>query len=427
MSNQKRSHRHRVSFEVVLLCSLLVMLPLGLSGCTALGIQLEASPTPAVGYTLTTCNGHSVQRAHGAPPMAPPSVYAGSVGSFIGSPSTGAHLYAYSAEDGTLRWCDSFASTAKPRCTTGRCPPPGVNIVGQPLLATNVLYVCVPDVLYALNASDGTLRWKRETGCGIVSIPFEDDGQPILADELLYSGSYALDPANGSIRWQLPPQTIPGVSADGTLYALSLSGEFLYALDAGTGKKHWEYVSDDVFGIHPVVSGGDVYEGTLDLGISALAATTGQTLWSTYMSTFSGVVADPSTGLLYCGERAQVSTPSPRAVLLALAAFTGKLRWQYQTGGPAVPSVPIVDQNTVYFSGDGVYAVSALNGAPRWHTPLETSLSFSFTPVALLNGMVYVGGTNGEGNSTLYALSARTGRELWHTSGVNQISLLAAG
>ena len=108
---------------------------------------------------------------------------------------------------------------------------------------------------------------------------------------------------------------------------------------------------------------------------SALAAATGKTLWSTYMSTFSGLVADSSTGLVYCGARVELSTLGTRAVLLALTASTGKLQWQYQTGGPTIPSVPIVDQNILYFTGDGVYAVNALNGARRWHTPLEASPS----------------------------------------------------
>jgi outer membrane protein assembly factor BamB len=290
------------------------------------------------------------------------------------------------------------------------------------LLAANVLYVCVPDVLYAINASNGALRWKRVTGCDILSMPFGDYGQPILANGLLYSGSYALNPSDGSIRWQLPPQTTPGASADGTLYAFS--DEFLYALAASTGKVHWEYVSDDVFGTRPVVSGGDVYVSTLELGFSALAATTGKTLWSTYMSTFSGLVADSSTGLVYCGARIEVST---LGVVEALRASTGKLQWHYLTGGPTIPSTPIVDQDALYFTGDGVYAVSALDGALRWHAPLGASLSHVFTPVTLLNGKVYVGGTDGEGNSTLYALSASTGSELWHMSGINQISPLAAG
>ena len=425
MRDMTRGQRRRISGKAALLCSLLVMFSLGLTGCTGFGIQFGASSSPADEFTLTSCNGQPVPMTRGASPAAQSSVYAGSVGGFVGSPGAGAHLYAYSAVDGTQRWCDSFASTAKPLCTTGRCPPPGVNIVGQPLLADNVLYVCVPDVLYALNASNGALRWKRETGCGIVSDPFGDYAQPIRQDGLLYSGSYALNSADGSIRWRLPAQTTPGAIGDGTLYAYS--EEFLYALDARTGKLLWQYDSDDDIGARPAVGGGDMYVGTLDLGVSALAATTGKALWSTDMSTFSGVAADSNTGLVYCGARVELSTLSTRAVLLALAASTGKLQWQYQTGSIDLLSVPFVDPNTLYFTGDGVYAVNALDGALRWYTSLGASPSHVFTPVTLQNGTVYVGGTDGEGNSTLYALSATTGSELWHTSGINQISPLIAG
>ena len=157
----------------------------------------------------------------------------------------------------------------------------------------NVLYVCVsgdPGLMtYAFNASNGALRWQRETGCQIVSIPFQDYALPILANGLLYTGRYALDPADGAIRWQMPIDATVAAVVDRTIYAYSQ--QTLYALTIGNGMIRWQYQLSAPIAAVPVVAAGRIYAGDIN-GDSppaitpslpdahALDASSGKVLWS---------------------------------------------------------------------------------------------------------------------------------------------------
>ncbi len=394
----------------------LALLALGLPGC---GPNAGATPTaPQKGYALKRCSGQAVPTATATPTAAPPSVYAGSVG---------ANLSAFSAQDGTARWCNRFSITATFPCPRS-CPPPPVAIVGKPLVAGNVVYVCVSGyggVTYAFNASDGALRWQRETGCGIVDIPFADYAQPLLANGLLYTGKYALNPDNGAIRWQMPMPATVGAVVDDVIYAYTQ--DTVYALSAGSGATRWQYKLSAPISALPIVAGGKVYVGDMN-GNSppavtpglpdahALNASDGTLLWDYPSGVVSSISPVGANGLIYVGG----------SRLFALDAGSGALRWQYQPG-PGGGSTPILDHGTLYFTSDGAYALNAVDGTPRWHNALGANQSTSFTPATLLNGVIYLGQTDGSGNSTLYALDASTGSALWHVAGLNQLSPPVAG
>jgi outer membrane protein assembly factor BamB len=273
--------------QLVLWCCLCALVILVVPGCGQTSRGVSASQPP-VGYALKRCTGQIVPTTTEAPAEAPAAVYAGAVG---GS------LAAFSASDGTILWCNRFVSTAV-STSAGYGPAPIPSIVGQPLLVANVLYVCVSGgsssngVTYAFNASNGALRRQRQTGCWIVSIPFQDYALPILANGMLYTGKYALDPADGAVRWQMPLDATVGAVVGNTIYAYSQ--QTLYALTIGSG-------------------------------------------------------------------------------------------------------------------------------ALRWHNALGATQSTSSTPVAVRNGRLYVGQTDGSGNSTLYALATSDGSVLWHVSDINDL------
>ena len=271
----------RFTLRLLSVGCLLAIIVLGTAACgpNAAG---QSSPSSR-GYALKRCDGQPVPMNTAAAPAAPPAIYAGSVGG---------NLYAFSSQDGSARWCDQFAITQKFPCPPGsHCPPPPIAQVGKPLLAGNVLYACVSGyggVTYAFNASDGALRWKRESGCQIVSIPFGDYAQPLLVNGLLYSGKYALEPASGAIRWQMPMDATIGAVADGVIYAYT--EDSVYALSAGSGAIRWQYKLSAPIGNRPTVAGGKVYVGDIN-GDSppytpgqpdthALNASDGTLLWS---------------------------------------------------------------------------------------------------------------------------------------------------
>src|SRR5579862_4692890 len=158
--------------ELILPCCALIIAACVLAGCA----PQAASSQPAVGFTLTRCNGQQpVPSRTGVPQAAPPAVYASSVGG---------DLYAFSPTTGALNWCNHLTLTLNTyRCPPGEhCPPPPSAMLGQPLLDQGILYVCVSGAggnTYAFNAADGSLRWQRQTDCQVVDIPFADYAVPI--------------------------------------------------------------------------------------------------------------------------------------------------------------------------------------------------------------------------------------------------------
>lgn len=400
------------------------MVVLVLAGCVQQNGG-SSSPSPP-GYSLRRCTGQAVPTTTAAPPVARPSVYVGSVGRIGTTFQYGAFLYAFSSQKGSEHWCDSFFSAVTYNCPHS-CPAPPPIIVGQPLLAASVLYVCVwagQGVTYAINAGDGDVRWQRETGCLSGSVAFTGVPRPFLANGLLYTGNCALDPADGFIRLTLPVHAWTAAVVGDTIYAYS--GGTISALAAGSDKLRWQYQLSARSGTEPVVTGGRVYAGDINgiYGVVsglpdalALDAESGKILWRYPTDIVSSISANDSIGLAFFG--AQYG-------LYALDTGSGKLRWRFPTKLGTI-TTPIAAGNMLYFTEDGAYAVNALNGKLQWHNPLGASQSTYSTGATLLGNTLYLGQSDGEGNTTLYALSASNGSVLWHVGGINQMSPTVAG
>jgi outer membrane protein assembly factor BamB len=163
--------------------------------------------------------------------------------------SKGGKLYAIDIE-GNLRWTHS---------TDGF-------IYSSPAVSAdnNNIYVCSQDgKLYAL-AQDGSELWSFETaGFGVI------DGAifaspAIGADGTVYIGGlydpnlYALDPNNGSVKWECNfpsegwPFASPVIAADGTIYQVLLYDSNLYAIDPNDGNTIWATnLADIVWEVSP--------------------------------------------------------------------------------------------------------------------------------------------------------------------------------
>ncbi len=112
----------------------------------------------------------------------------------------------------------------------------------------------------------------------------------------------------------------------------------------------------------------------------------------------------PVVMLMFCVLIGALASSS--SVALAAPRKLGVDKWVYATGG-AVYSSPTVVGNVVYIgSADGnVYALDTGTGVPVW--TFQTGNAIIATP-AVAGGVVYIGSS-----STLYALNATTGTELW--------------
>lgn len=173
------------------------------------------------------------------------------------------HVAAFSLDDGEERWRWEGVESE------GADVPP-------PTVVDGVVYAAAVDgdrhTAVALDAIEGRERWRLGRVREYVS--------PAVADGVVYlgrrsSGSApvdvltAVDAADGSVRWETPLHgwlASHPVVADGVVYcrtAAEVRGGFVYALDARDGTERWRYAVDRSTRLTaPAVSGGVVYVST---------------------------------------------------------------------------------------------------------------------------------------------------------------------
>jgi len=342
------------------------------------------------------------------------------------------HLYAVNASDGMVRWCQQVQPTQeviqKWSALHGmpHHPPPHL-LFGTPRVTNGVVYVCASGYVkytYAFNAGDGTLRWRTPTDAWRVSMPFGDFAVPLVQDGIVYSGTYALNEQDGTVLWRIAIET--GWLSPQALVdgtLYAVTQMGIYAINAQNGEIHWLYQPD----AHTMMSGPLVVADDL-----------------LYVGT-SGSVAHPEKSYC-CALDAEKGTERWRyrmggyigavihnegiyvssgdRYLYALEKNSGRLRWKYQGISPGHHPATIAE-NVLYINTDEAYARSLADGTVLWHQPLGSSPSVSFTPSVVLDGVVYLASIDGHGRSMLYALAASNGTEYWHSPYPHQIIPLA--
>ncbi len=201
-----------------------------------------------------------------------------------------------------------------------------------------------------------------------------------------HSGVYSsAAPENLDVKWSFQTGeaivSSPAVT-HGTVYVGSMDN-FLYAIDAASGKQKWKFDAHGDVRSSPAVSGSLVYVTSLDGKLYAVDAATGAEKWN---FATSGEHRHTAAGMEYAAPTTE-NMPDPWDLFL---------------------SSPTVADGVVYFgSGDGyVYAVDATTGTLRWKFPTGNVVHAS---PAVADGMVYVGSFD----TYFYALEATTGRLVW--------------
>ena len=271
--------------------------------------------------------------------------------------------------------------------------------------------------LYALDALTGKIQWSYETGGEIHSTP-------TVASGMVYFGSwdgklYALDALTGELKWNYETGDCINSSpamANGIVYFGSWDNK-LYALDASTGKLKWLYKTGGRILCSPTVADATVYFGSEDGNWYAINAKDGSVRWS--FKRQMARVDDEEFGYVCPGVvNGSVLFVSSDEKLHALETETGKPKWTYydpkryeedSLGG--VEHVAIGEFGIIFCSGIyiGVLALDGKTGEVIWNydEPEFAMLNIS-GPMAVANGMVYVGG-----DEVFLALEAQTGRVLW--------------
>jgi outer membrane protein assembly factor BamB len=253
------------------------------------------------------------------------------------------------------------------------------------------------------------------------------------ADETLYvafsTHVYALDLANGDMRWRFPTQldapapaqfyAPPGVTADTVIvgsYGTPGSPELLIGIDRASGAERWRIARATDDEANTFVIGGittrdqvayvastDHQLYTLDYATNVITGTqaTAPTLVPVFSEAQNALWAAP---VLDGGTIYQASLDHR---LYAISGTTK--RWEFQAEG-ALAGSPALADGVLYFGdfSSKVYAVDAQTGQARWSAPVAVDNWVWGTP-AVANGAVYVTTLGGK----VYAFDAASGQPKW--------------
>lgn len=243
-------------------------------------------------------------------------------------------------------------------------------------------------------------------------------------------------PAHLQVRWTFQtkePIVASPTVADAVVY-IGGWDNFLYALDAVTGRERWRFDAHGNVNSSCAVAAGMVFSVSLDGRMYAVNTKDGKELWSfatqgerrhsgtgmEYAAPATEVMPDPWDFFLSspCVVEGTVYFGSGDGAVYALDAATGKECWRFKTNGP-VHASPAVSENVVYIGSfdSFFYALDAKTGALKWkyktgaddQVHLMTGIPGS---AAVANHSVYFGSRDGH----FYALDADTGALRWSYS-----------
>ena len=334
-------------------------------------------------------------------------------------------LYAVHASNGTVRWCQQVQLTQERIQELSARHGPAAHLrpmrFGAPRVANGVVYVCASGYgryTCAFNAGDGRLRWRTPTDAWSVAIPFADYAVPVVRDGIVYTGTYALQAQDGTVLWRIAIDT-RWLSPQALVDdTLYAVAEWeIYAINAQNGAVRWRFESDAY--MHS--SGPPIVANHL-----LYVGTSGSVDHPEQSRCYA---LDAETGTLrweyplgngYAGaviHDESIYVSSGDRHLYALEKHNGSLRWKYRFDYPTSNTATIAG-NVVLIHG--VYALSSVDGTLLWHKDLKWC-----TPSVVVDGVVYLASGDGRGRSILYALDASNGTEYWHSHYPYQISLLA--
>jgi outer membrane protein assembly factor BamB len=216
---------------------------------------------------------------------------------------------------------------------------------------------------------------------------------------------YALDANTGQKKWQYAMTGITFYANSSPTYANQIvfannAKGTLYAIDANTGKEIWQVVDKSRnlgdFPVNPLVFNGIVYSG--GNGLYAFDSKTGKTIWSNGFSCNTTPTIDGES--IYVGETSGLS---------AFETKSGKEKWsKYVLLSSANPCI----SNGIIYCGDfgKILARNISDGSAKWS--FATNNDSNETSATELNGIVFMSAA-----STLYALDAKTGELKWKDSG----------
>jgi outer membrane protein assembly factor BamB len=214
----------------------------------------------------------------------------------------------------------------------------GSPILDSPTIEEGRLYIAgVGDVVYALNAPDGSLIWRHEQSLEPVrASPLKLYGtpSPALTEDMVLYGAHdgtlvALSRDNGNRLWQrkigegrYPDILGQPVFRDGDAIVAGFS-EPLMSLDLETRNIRWRVAAGGVQAA--VIEGRVVYHGGTDGKLRAIDAVTGNVNW-TWEAKRGGTLGQPVL------TKAGILIASSEGTLSLIDTNTGECSWRLEPG-----------------------------------------------------------------------------------------------
>ncbi|MDE1762225.1 MAG: PQQ-binding-like beta-propeller repeat protein [Candidatus Micrarchaeota archaeon] len=278
--------------------------------------------------------------------------------------------------------------------------------------------------LYAINATNGNLVWKKATGSTIYG------DLAIAPGMLIYPNATnltAVNPATNAFIWSssglasmgyLTPYSSPLVIYNNKIYFGGKAGgsaaDLAYYLNNGTNA--WKYTVPSGGYSSAIVSGdiaiehaGNLFNLMEDFGTSANA------IWSIYVAPTLGFSIVPGSSIIALSGSTQAN-----AMYINRTVVPG-----FPYGYISTSTQPAVYQNVIYYQSSNAVTAVASNGVQLWSSslPAAVGVSSSWDIVLASAKTVYTEWSN----NYVAAINSSTGNVAWYSQVPTQIGTLMPG
>ncbi len=285
----------------------------------------------------------------------------------------------------------------------------GGSVYQKPTIENGIIYFgSLDSYVYAVESETGQEIWRVKLDEMVLG------SCPVIIDDVIYIGGYdlsvyAIDKIKGKIIWKF--KTGGGVfstigHSSGKLYFGSSDG-FLYCINL-KGQLVWRFKTGGEIPSSPSIIDDKIIFGSFDNFYYCLDANTGGELWKfrTGAEVWHVNKLPVMDGKIFC--------PSFDNFVYCLSLGTGKELWRFKTGKYGSASAPVIHDGLLYHGcRDGIVYCLNFDGKEMWRFQCGEAMD---SGTGYKDMFLFC---NGDGN--LYAVDAKTGKELWryHTGTVN--------